>query len=63
MDGHPVSNIMDPTDVTKIKIPINCLTCHQPHASTQSGLLAKDQANNALFCASCHKNLQRGAQQ
>ncbi|MGB8064072.1 MAG: cytochrome c3 family protein [Candidatus Sulfotelmatobacter sp.] len=59
VDGHPVSDIMDPTDVTKVKTAMNCLTCHQPHASAQPALLANDQANNALFCASCHKNLQR----
>jgi predicted CXXCH cytochrome family protein len=59
VDGHPVSNVMDPTDITKVKTPLNCLTCHQPHASAQPDLLAKDQVNNALFCAGCHKNLQR----
>jgi predicted CXXCH cytochrome family protein len=59
VDGHPVSNVMDPTDVTKVKTPMNCLTCHQPHASLQPDLLAKDQANNVSFCAGCHKNLQR----
>ncbi|MFZ0734327.1 MAG: cytochrome c3 family protein [Candidatus Sulfotelmatobacter sp.] len=58
VDGHPVSDVVDPTDVTKVKTKINCLTCHQPHASAQPGLLVKDQANNASFCAGCHKNLQ-----
>jgi predicted CXXCH cytochrome family protein len=57
VDRHPVANVMEATDITKVKTPINCLTCHQPHASAQPGLLAKDQANNALFCASCHKDL------
>jgi predicted CXXCH cytochrome family protein len=38
---------------------MNCLSCHQPHASAQSALLAKDQANDAQFCAGCHKNLQK----
>ena len=59
VDGHPVSDVMDPTDITKVKTPMNCLTCHQPHASAQPDLLVKDQVNNILFCASCHKNLQR----
>lgn len=59
VDGHPVSDVVDPTDVTKVKTKIDCLTCHQPHASAQPSLLAKDQANNALFCAGCHKNLQK----
>jgi predicted CXXCH cytochrome family protein len=59
VDGHPVSDIPDPSDITKIKTAMNCLSCHQPHASAQPGLLAKDQANDALFCANCHKNLQK----
>jgi len=58
VDGHPVSDVVDPSDVTKVKTKMNCLTCHQPHASAQPGLLVKDQANNAQFCAGCHKNLQ-----
>ncbi len=59
VDGHPVSDVVDPSDITKVKTAINCLTCHQPHASAQPGLLAKDQANDASFCANCHKNLQK----
>jgi predicted CXXCH cytochrome family protein len=55
--GHPVSDVMDPTDITKVRQKLDCLTCHQPHASTHAGLLAKDQQNNAQFCATCHKDL------
>ena len=54
--GHPVQNVMDPADATKVKTQINCLTCHQPHSSAQPGLLVKDQANNMAFCDTCHKN-------
>ncbi len=54
--GHPVQNVMDPTDATKVKAEINCMTCHQPHSSAQPGLLVKDQANNMAFCDTCHKN-------
>lgn len=53
---HPVSNVMDATDATKVKFALNCLSCHQPHASAKPGLLAKDQANDSLFCANCHKD-------
>jgi predicted CXXCH cytochrome family protein len=56
VEGHPVSDVPDPTDMTKIKVRISCLTCHQPHASAQAGLLVKDQANNLSFCDQCHKN-------
>jgi predicted CXXCH cytochrome family protein len=57
--GHPVRDVPDPTDVTKTLQKINCMTCHQPHSSAQPGLLVKDQANNILFCATCHKDMQR----
>jgi len=54
--GHPVQDLMDPENPTKVKTQLNCLTCHQPHSSTQAGLLVKDQANNMAFCDTCHKN-------
>jgi predicted CXXCH cytochrome family protein len=57
VDGHPVSNVMDAKDITKVKTAIDCMTCHQPHASAQPDLLVKDQTNNSAFCASCHMNL------
>jgi len=47
---------MDPKDVTKIKTPLSCMTCHQPHSSAQADLLVKDQTNNMAFCDTCHKN-------
>jgi predicted CXXCH cytochrome family protein len=56
VEGHPVSDVMDPTDQTKVKTPLSCLSCHQPHASLQADLLIKDQANNMAFCDNCHKN-------
>jgi predicted CXXCH cytochrome family protein len=57
--GHPVSDVPDPTDITKLRAQINCMSCHQPHASAQLDLLVKDQANNLAFCTSCHKDLTR----
>jgi predicted CXXCH cytochrome family protein len=56
--GHPTSDVMDPKDINKVKTPINCLTCHQPHSSAQPDLLAKDQQNNMQFCSTCHKTAQ-----
>ncbi len=55
-DQHPIQDLVDPADPTKIKTPINCLTCHQAHSSAKPGLLIKDQANNYEFCKSCHVN-------
>ena len=59
VNGHPVTNVMDPTNITKVLTEINCMTCHQPHASAQPNLLAKDQVNNLAFCATCHKDLEK----
>jgi predicted CXXCH cytochrome family protein len=56
VDGHPVSDVADPKDATKVGFAMNCLTCHQPHASLKTGLLVKDQENNMAFCDTCHKN-------
>lgn len=56
VDNHPVSDVMDPANVSKVKTPLSCLSCHQPHASTQADLLVKDQANGMAFCDNCHKN-------
>ena len=56
VDYHPVSDVMDPANQSKVKTPLSCLSCHQPHASAQPGLLVKDQQNNMAFCDNCHKN-------
>jgi len=56
VDYHPVSDVMDPTNQSKVKTPLSCLSCHQPHASAQAGLLVHDQTNNMAFCDMCHKN-------
>ena len=56
VEYHPVSDVMDPTNQSKVKTPLSCLSCHQPHASTQPDLLIKDQSNNTAFCDNCHKN-------
>jgi len=55
VEGHPVSDLHDLRDVNKVITPINCLTCHQPHASSKPDLLVKDQENNQAFCYTCHR--------
>ncbi len=57
IERHPVSDIMDPSDLNKVLKPINCLSCHQPHSSATPALLVKDQVNNMAFCMGCHKSL------
>jgi predicted CXXCH cytochrome family protein len=57
--GHPVSDVVDPTNVTKVYVRLSCLTCHQPHASAHPNLLVKDQEDNTAFCATCHKDLNK----
>jgi predicted CXXCH cytochrome family protein len=56
-DKHPVVDQVDVNDVSKVRVALNCASCHQPHSSSQPNLLVKDQANNMAFCASCHKDL------
>lgn len=51
-ENHPVSDVLNPK--TKATIHMDCLTCHQPHAGEQPGMLVKDQKNSMLFCATCH---------
>ena len=55
--GHPVSDVADPSDLTKVIQTMSCLTCHQPHSSLKPNLLVNDQENNTKFCATCHKDL------
>ena len=57
VEKHPIQDQMDLNDVTKVRVAMNCATCHQPHSSNQPNLLANDQTNGAAFCASCHKDL------
>jgi predicted CXXCH cytochrome family protein len=51
-EGHPVSNTINTK--TQKPVAINCMTCHQPHASGKPGLLVKDQEANMAFCKTCH---------
>jgi len=53
-ENHPVSDVLIPK--TKVVFKMNCLTCHQPHASNEPNMLVKDQKNDMNFCKSCHKN-------
>lgn len=57
IQNHPVADLKDPKDPSKVVTPMNCLTCHQPHSSAKPDLLVKDQANNMAFCSTCHKDL------
>ena len=59
IEGHPVADVMDPTDITKVLKKLDCGSCHQPHSSAYPNLLVKDQQNNTEFCAGCHKDLTR----
>ncbi len=60
IDRHPVVDQMDATSPDKVRVTLNCATCHQPHSSSQPNLLVKDQANNTAFCDSCHKRVGLG---
>ena len=60
VDRHPVVDQMDPANPDKVRVELNCATCHQPHSSAQQYLLVKDQAANTAFCDSCHKSVGTG---
>jgi len=53
--NHPVQDVRDLQDETKIKAKINCLTCHQPHAGGARAMLVNDVNPGMQFCRSCHK--------
>jgi predicted CXXCH cytochrome family protein len=57
IDRHPVVDQMDPTNPDKVRVEMNCATCHQPHSSAQANLLVKDQKNGTAFCDTCHKSV------
>lgn len=57
--GHPVSDVHDLADDSKIKTKIGCLSCHQPHASGGRALLVTDQPPNLQFCRRCHTEIVR----
>jgi len=52
--NHPVGDTLIPK--TKTVFAMNCLTCHQPHAGNEPGMLVKDQKNDMNFCKTCHNN-------
>jgi predicted CXXCH cytochrome family protein len=53
-ENHPVGDALIPK--TKTVFAMNCLTCHQPHAGNEQGMLVKDQKNDMNFCNTCHNN-------
>ena len=52
---HPVTDVHDPVDPTKIKWPLGCLSCHQPHAGGARAMLVKDLPPSLQFCRNCHE--------
>jgi predicted CXXCH cytochrome family protein len=53
---HPIQDLRDPKDPSKVVKQLGCMTCHQPHSSAKPDLLVKDQENNMAFCDTCHKD-------
>jgi predicted CXXCH cytochrome family protein len=54
---HPVTDVHDPTDPTKIKAQVACLSCHQPHAGGARAMLIKDLPPGLAFCRTCHTGM------
>ena len=55
--SHPVEDVRDINDQSKVATQINCLTCHQPHAGAARAMLAKDAKPGLEFCRNCHKGM------
>jgi predicted CXXCH cytochrome family protein len=55
--SHPVEDVRDPNDLTKVKTKVSCMTCHQPHASGGRALLVGDVNPGMAFCQGCHKGM------
>ncbi|HTK94637.1 MAG TPA: cytochrome c3 family protein [Terriglobales bacterium] len=53
--GHPVQDVRDPSDQTKVRAQVSCLTCHQPHAGNARAMLINDAQPGLQFCRTCHK--------
>lgn len=59
VERHPISDLKDPQDPSKVLTAINCLTCHQSHAGAERGMLVNDQPDNQAFCSTCHMAMMR----
>ena len=57
VDRHPVTDVHDPADPSKIKKQIGCLSCHQPHAGAGRAMLIKDLSPGLAFCRTCHTGM------
>jgi predicted CXXCH cytochrome family protein len=54
---HPVVDVHDSADPSKIKAQVGCLSCHQPHAGAARAMLIKDLSPGLAFCRTCHQGL------
>ena len=61
-EKHPVEDVRDPVDQTKVKSAMNCMTCHQPHAGGARAMPVKDSKPGLQFCRGCHKGQIEGVQ-
>jgi predicted CXXCH cytochrome family protein len=52
---HPVTDVYDPANPSKVKSALGCLSCHQPHAGGARAMLVKDVPPSLQFCRSCHQ--------
>lgn len=51
--GHPTRGVRDPSRPGKM---LTCASCHSPHVSNMSSLLALEEGNIYSFCNKCHNN-------
>ncbi|TLM65636.1 MAG: hypothetical protein FDZ69_09035 [Deltaproteobacteria bacterium] len=48
---HPLEGLVNPSDPSK---PLNCASCHEPHAANLPAYLRGTGASTMVFCRRCH---------
>lgn len=48
---HPLEGPVNPSDPTR---PLNCASCHEPHAANLPSYLRGESTNQVIFCRRCH---------
>jgi len=53
-DTHPMSGRADPTNARR---ELSCISCHNPHSSSQEKLFVNEAVSPANLCLLCHKKI------
>jgi predicted CXXCH cytochrome family protein len=53
-DDHPLRGRADPVRTSR---ELSCVSCHNPHSSSQQKLFVNEQAGTDSVCRQCHKKI------